>query len=291
MSDKKEYGFTIDIFFPNNTPDGLRIVEKSNWTGRGIVCPRAKFIEYKSRLEFAKAGVYILVGPSPDGDLPIIYVGEGDPIRPRLEDHYANKDFWTLLISFISKDDNLNKTHVQYLEARLVALIREAKRSVLDNLNIPQLPSISERDEHWMERFLEEMLLIYPVLGISVFEKPYAAPPATQILELNAKGIRARGYDTGQGFVVLKGSQAVLERDVAASTHQFMKDMRQSLMDSGIFAQDQDALVMTQDYTFTSPTTAAGVLLGKSVNGRDEWKDSQGRSLKNIQAQAVGAST
>ena len=292
MNNTQIYGFTIDIFFPDGNPEGLRIVEKSNWTGSCVVCPRAKFIESKTRVEFSKTGVYMLIGPpSDEEDLPTIYIGEGDPVRPRLEDHYAKKDFWTLLISFSSKDQNLNKTHVQYLESRLVTISKEAKRSVLDNINSPALPSISERDTHSMERFLEEMLLIYPVLGVSVFEKPQAAPPSAQQLELNAKGIIAQGYESAQGFVVKKGSQAVLDRVVATSTHQFVKDMRQSLVKRGILIQAQDALIFDQDYVFSSPSTAAGVLLGKSANGRIEWKDSQGRTLKEIQALAVATAT
>ena len=55
--------------------------------------------------------------PSADGDLPTVYIGEGDPVRPRLESHSANKDFWTWLVFFVSKDDSINKAHVKYLEA------------------------------------------------------------------------------------------------------------------------------------------------------------------------------
>ena len=46
---------------------------------------------------------------------------------------------------------------------------------------------------------------------------------------------------------------------------------------------------MVQDYVFGSPSTAAGVLLGRSSNGRTEWKDGNGRSLKSIQEESVGS--
>jgi hypothetical protein len=39
----------------------------------------------------------------------------------------------------------------------------------------------------------------------------------------------------------------------------------------------------TQDYSFSSPSTAAAVVLGRSANGRIEWKDAQGRTLKALQ--------
>lgn len=31
--------FSIKIFVPDGDPDGLRIVEKSNWTGEGVAPP------------------------------------------------------------------------------------------------------------------------------------------------------------------------------------------------------------------------------------------------------------
>jgi hypothetical protein len=148
-------GFSIRIFLADGTPDGLRIVEKSNWIGRGVICPRSQFREAKVRPEFNKTGVYVLRGPSQEGDLPTVYIGEGDPVLPRVERHFATKDFWTSLILFTSKDENLNKAHVQYLEARLTALARDAKRCLLDNGNVPQLPSLSEADTAEMEGFLE----------------------------------------------------------------------------------------------------------------------------------------
>ncbi len=283
MSGQPKHGFSIRIFLPHGTPDGLRVVEKSNWTGRAIVCPRSQFPEAKARAEFGRTAVYVLRGPSESGDLPTIYVGEGDPARPRLESHYAAKDFWTSLILFTSKDDNLNKAHVQYLEARLVALAKQAKRCILDNANFPQLPSLSEPDLAEIEGFLEEMLLIYPVLGITAFERPQ--PPPARLLYVRSKGILARGYDAPQGFVVLAGSQAVRDPVPSIPTHAL--ELRKSLTEREILLSDGELLKLAQDYTFDSPSTAADVVLGRSANGRTEWKDDSGVTLKEIQTAAV----
>lgn len=281
-------GFTINIFSPDGTPDGLRLVNKLNWSGACVVCPRAKFVENKGRDEFKRPGVYVLVGPSEDSDLPTIYVGEGDPILGRLEQHFAKKNFWVQLIAFTSKDQSLTKTHIQYLESKLVALARDAKRSNIDNGNVPGLPSITEQDMDWMEQFLEEMLLIYPLLGVSVFEKPKAAGPAAQLLRLSAKGVAATGYDSGQGFIVMKGSRAVGDTDVATSTPGYIRNLRGYLIRAGVLTDVGGQLLVGDDYPFDSPSAAAGVLLGTSVNGREVWKDENNRSLKEIQAAAVG---
>jgi hypothetical protein len=67
----------------------------------------------------------------------MLYVGEGDPIRPRLESHYAQKDFWTRAIGFTTTTaGQLNKAHAQFLELRFIALARAAKRLPLDNAKV-----------------------------------------------------------------------------------------------------------------------------------------------------------
>ncbi len=88
-------GFSVRIFIPDSEPEGLRIVEKSNWTGQGLVFPRALFPQARLRPELKRTGVYLFWGPGDFGHLPRAYVGEGDPALPRLEQHAKGKDFWT----------------------------------------------------------------------------------------------------------------------------------------------------------------------------------------------------
>ncbi len=146
--------YSIRIFLPTGEPDGLRTIEKSNWSGAGIVLPRALITEARSRPELDRTGVYVLLGPPEDSALPRVYVGEGDPIRPRLDQHACRKDFWTVCVAFTSKDSHLNKAHVQFLESRLISLATSAKRCVLENGNIPALPTLSEADSADAEGFL-----------------------------------------------------------------------------------------------------------------------------------------
>jgi hypothetical protein len=209
-------------------------------------------------------------------------VGEGDIVRPRLDQHVKQKDFWTHAVVFTSKDQNLNKAHVQYLEARLVELAAEAKRAELDNGNVPQLSALSEADA---EGFLADLLLCLPVVGVNFFEKSKADVPKSQELILKAKGIEARGVDSAEGFVVRAGSQAVKEE--VPSIHPYLRELRQLLLDQGVLVDAGDVYRLSQDYTFNSPSTAAGVLLGRSANGRAEWKDAKGRTLKEIQEAAA----
>lgn len=281
-------GFSVNVFLPTGDPEGLKVVEKSNWSGRGLVIPKAIFGESKSREELSRTGVYLLVGPSETSALPTVYVGEGDPVRPRLEQHVAKKDFWTHAVVFTSKDTNLNKAHVQRLESRLVELATRAKRCLLDNGNAPAPPSLSEADEAMAEGFLDDVLLCLPILGYSVFEAgtASAAHDDDATLYLAAKGIEGRGQETAAGFVVFAGSRAVGDDKLVPSVlnrFTYVKDLRDELIRQGVMAPEGTGFIFTQDYLFTAPSTAATALLGRTANGRVEWKSKDGRTLKEIQ--------
>jgi len=130
----------------------------------------------------------------------MLYVGEGDPIRPRLERHYAEKDLWTRASS------------------------------------------------------------------------PWPAPP-----------------NACQGFVVRSASQAVADTAPGMAQHvRGMFDLRQELISNGVLALQGALYQFTQDYTFSAPSTAAAVVLGRSANGRVEWKAADGRTLKEIQEAEAG---
>jgi hypothetical protein len=119
---------------------------------------------------------------------------------------------------------------------------------------------------------------------VNFFEKPKTDVPKAQELILKARGIEARGIDSAEGFVVRAGSQAA--KVETPSIHAYLRELRQSLLDQGVLVDAGEVYRLTQDYTFNSPSTAAGVLLGRSANGRVEWRDANGRTLKEIQEAA-----
>lgn len=273
--------YSIKIFLPGGDPDGLRTIEKSNWSGAGIVIPRALMGEAKSRRELTRTGVYVLIGPPEESGLPIVYVGEGDPIKPRLEQHAAKKDFWISCIAFTSKDENLNKAHVQFIESRLITFAAHAKRCVLDNGNKPALPSLSEADAADAEGFLLEMLLCFPVLGLSVFSAAAPPPKGAKLLQITAKGIKAEGMESADGFIVRSGSGAV--HSERPSCPEQIKHMRAALIANGVLKPAGEDYAFAQDYIFSSPSTAAAVVQGGSANGRVAWKTKDGKTLKEMQ--------
>jgi hypothetical protein len=230
--------------------------------------------------------VDLLIGP-PSGESlrSLLYLGEADDVRDRVDSHLKGKDFWTTVIAFTSKDDNLNKAHVRYLEVRLLGLATAADRVALTNGTAPALTRLSEADRADMEGYLDEMLVILPLLGVVAFEA--IGPPAAEGLELRliSRDAQATGADTPDGFVVAQGSLARLEP--ASSMHTYLGTLRDNLVKEGVLVHDGGRLRFTKSYLFDSPSTAAGVVLGRSANGRIEWKDAAGQTLKAIQEQAL----
>lgn len=281
-------GFSVRIFIPSGDPAGLRVVEKSNWTGVGVVFPRSVMPEALERTELARPGVYIIWGPGKSPEMPLVYIGEGAETGARLSTHAKNKEFWTNAAVFASKDANLNKAHIQYLEARLLRRADEEKRCELDNGNVPQLPLLSDVDRADSDLFLDDLLLCLPVVGVRFLQKPGRQAQTIHPLFLHAKGIEAQGYVDSSGFVVKSGSQAVKKE--VRSIHKFLSVERTALIERGVLSTTEDSdnfYTITQDYTFSSPSTAAGVLLGRSASGPSEWKDAEGRTLKDLQEEGA----
>lgn len=171
--------FTIRIFVPDGDPEGVRIIDRMNWTGLGMAFPRDKWQATRDRDELNRTGVYILVGyQNEEDELPTLYIGQGDVVRSRIDSHYGKKDFWDWGIVFVSANNGLNRAHVTWLEYALVERAQQAQRSLLNNGNTPQEPGLSESEKADTQGFLKEILQILPLVGLRAFEipKPVAAP-------------------------------------------------------------------------------------------------------------------
>jgi hypothetical protein len=163
-----------------------------------------------------------------------------------------------------------------------------AKRCDLDNATTPRPSQLSEADQAYADGFLENMLQIYPVLGLDVFAA--ASEIKSTAPELHLKGLHAKatGRDAPEGFVVAAGAK--VRKNAVPSIHGYMDGIRQQLLaDSLLVVCDADSYTRAEDAIFESPSTAAGVVLGRPANGRIEWKDAAGVTLKQIQEQAVAA--
>lgn len=276
---------TIKLFLVHGDPKRLRTAEISNWTGKAVAGPRSEMDGLLAREEALNPGVYLLTGIDPQTGRAAIYIGEAENVRDRLKSHLA-KDFWNHVTFFISKDENLTKAHIRYLEGRLIERARSVERAVVMNgqSSGSRLP---ESDREDMEIFLERVLQLLPVLGADALLPVAAAPEGRsekELLTCEIKGLKASGHLTPAGLVVLKGSQAVLTERASAHNYPHVLTTRNKLIEDGTLVQEDDHLVFIQDVEFGSPSAAATVVHGGSANGLLAWKDGEGRTLKELEA-------
>jgi len=287
-----KYGKTIKLFLMDSDPDGRIVCELSNWTGKAYRIPRGKVKDCSDREDLKSTTVYLLFGkPETSTDKAKVYIGEAENAYLRLVKHVSEKEFWNEAVVFISKDENLNKAHIKYLESRLFEIANMASRYEVQNSNIPTKSSISESDQAEMEEFIEYIKILVNTLGFRVFEplikQELVSNNNDEKLYINAtRGANAKGKRTSDGFVVFHGSE------IATDTVQSYRDkglnkLRDELIENEIIVKIEDKLVFKSDYLFSSPSAAAMVIMGRSANGLLEWKDSSGKALRDIEKQEI----
>ncbi len=278
---------TIKLFLPRGDAKSLRTAEISNWTGKAIAAPRTELDDLLAREELDKAGVYILTGSDPLANTPRAYIGEAEVIRDRLKQH-KTKEFWISAIVFVSKDENLTKAHVRYLESRLLAEAAQIDRFTLEQ-NQAGGSRLPESDREDMEVFLSRIRQLLPVLGSDLLipvAQPAAKPQSGGLLFCRRKGAEARGHRTPDGFVVLRGSTAVLQERESAKSWPATIATRKQLIADGTLTQKDGFYEFVRDVQFSSPSAAAAVIEGGSANGLIEWKTKDGVTLKELDEQA-----
>ncbi len=189
--------FTIKIFVPNGDPEGVRIIDRMNWTGRGIVFPREDWQNTRQRSEFQQAGVYILRGYGPDDeDIPVLYIGQTDTLKNRIDKHFKILDFWEWACVFVSTNNTLNRGHTTWIEYALVDQAQKAGRSRLHNNQNPQEPSLSEAEKADTVGFLKEALQILPLVGLHAFEEPRPVVQSATAAPATSTSTGSKSLDT-----------------------------------------------------------------------------------------------
>lgn len=271
---------TIQMCIFDGNPNGRIMCELSNWNGRIYKISRNDLGEFAHRSDSEYTGVYFLFGRDEENN-DTVYIGEAERMLVRLKQHLKDRDYWNDCVVVISKDNNLNKAHVKYLENKFYNLASDSKRASIVNSTVPTCSSISEFDEAMLEEFIVNSKLLVNTLGYKVFEKVDTSVVDKE-LELMyikaARGADAKGFLVSDGFLVVKDSRIAF--DTTASMPDTLVKFRSRLIDKGIVSTDY---VFQNDYIFTSPSLAASVVMGRSANGRTEWKTIDGRCIKDIE--------
>jgi predicted GIY-YIG superfamily endonuclease len=285
-----KFGKTIKLFLIDGDTNGRLTCELSNWTGKAYKIPRKLIKICSDRPELQTTGVYMLLNKSTDlSEKGQLYIGEAEDIFKRLIQHVKEKDFWNEAIVFISKGDNLNKAHIKYLENRLHEISTTANRFELINSQKPTQSSISESDKSEMEEFLSNILTLVSTLGYNAFEqirqvdlKEYIDKDEDLFYISAARGANGIGKATSEGFVVFENSQVA--NPVTNSYPKTMEKLRDALISEGAIVKEQDKMIIKRDYLFSSSSSAAMIIMGRSANGLTEWKMKTGKTLQDFES-------
>ncbi len=273
---------TIKLFLPKGEAQSLRTAELLNWTGKAVAGPRSELEDLLARDELEKSGVYFLMGLDSDSGKPAAYIGEAEIVRDRLKQH-RDKEFWVHAIAFVSKDENLTKSHVRYLEGRLIQETQNVGRFIILNgqASGSKLP---ESDREGMETWLLRIRQLLPVLGCDILMpviKPEKKSAFSEILTCKTSGVMARGQRTANGFVVYKDSEARPGNQPSAPN--WIIRLRDKLIADGSMVKMDDKFRFTKDVEFASPSAAAAAIKGRATNGLTSWLTQAGLTLKEIE--------
>ena len=293
-----KFGRSIRIFLADGSPTGLRHVEIANWSGQALACPRSRFSELNDWNESKRPGVYFLF-ENTSGDDNSVYVGESENVFKRLADHDRQKDFWNEVIIFTSKDENLTKGHIKYLEARLVSVAGQAERYEIQNANAPTQSTLPRADEAAMEEFIDNIRIVLGSLGHRVLEmiSPVAESNdevkkddsiGDYTLFFKTNGLTAKGRVVDDGFLLLSGSQ--LSNRSSKSLSEKNIAIKNQMLDDGVLQDESGHLLLVKDKLLRSSSSAADLVAGNSRSGPQSWKTEGNELLKSLEERLLSAS-
>lgn len=298
-------GKQVKLFLVDGTPGGLTTAEITNWTGHVLSGRRSDLGDLLKRGEAQRPGVYLLLG---DDEAAIggirCYIGEAEDVADRLRAHQRGKEFWDRVVVVTSKDENLTKGHVRYLESRLIELASRASRVDLENGTAPPKAPLPEADRSDMEYFIEQVQVVLPVLGVNAIRvreiKPVSPAPteeqASPMFRLvNVKlGVDARAQQIDGEFTMLAGSAVVGNvRESAryspstARAYASYKALHDKLTANGTITVTDGIGLLSRDTVFSSPSTAGAIALGRSCNGREAWISTEGETFGHWESRGV----
>ena len=287
----------INMFLMDGEVTGKIKCTLSNWTGVIYKIPRIQLGDLKSRDEMKQSGIYFLFGRDEDKQKDVTYIGQattrknGEGVLLRIQEHTrdTHADYFNDVIILTTQNNSFGPTEISYLENKFTQLAKEAGRYIVKNSNDPNPGNVTEEKESELDEIVENTLMIIGTLGYRVFV-PMTKEVSQDLTDNHStylylkrktkksnKVIEATCERTTEGFVVLEGSQVEVmdSPNLPAS----LKEMRQNLIASQVI---QDG-VLKEKQLFSSPSYAAAFLLGMQTNGRTDWKNRDGRTLKELE--------
>jgi hypothetical protein len=285
-------GITITNYLANGDPEGIIFSYMSNWNGQAIKIPRNLFADSKNIVELKRPGVYYLLGQNLDNpDDKLVYIGEANNLSDRIIQHLrdSDKSFAETIICFSSKDENLTVSHAKYLEQKIVNHIGNVSEYRLINKKEGSLINLPKMVQDEMDTYYDNMKIILPTLGYSILHLDSKVDSIQSIrinsFSLNIGGFRAISKLTSNGIEVQQGSDMNIAETPSLSGS--YSNLRKTLIDRSIVKFVNNKLKFVENYEFPSPSTAAAIILGYSINGRTAWKNQQGKTIKELEEEKI----
>ena len=268
-------GKTVTTYLIDSDPKGTQYSFISNKICQMFVIPRSNLAYLNEQEKLQKPAFYILIGED-EATKPQAYIGETENFKERVKDHDSKKAFWQKALVFVSKDEDMTKADVQYLEYRAIAEAKQSNSFVLnENKQIPKAPNLPEHQRDAMDEFFEDIKFLASFIGCGIFE--ISQPKEEHLFYTKGRGCDAKGFYNSSGFTVLKGSMIVNN-----CTQSFQWKEKRGKMLKEYATCNNGIWTMLSNKTFASPSTAAMFCLGRAVNGWTEWKDKKGNSLDSV---------
>lgn len=281
-------GKHIELFLVDGVPGGMTTAEIAGWTGHVLAAERSALGALLHRPEARRNGAYLFLADDPDETAGVrCYIGRTETFTQRFRTHseLANRE-WERIVIITNKDDSFSEGHWGYLESRLVDIARKARRSTLTNGNTPQGRRLSEAAASDMEAFIAQLQIVLPVLGVNVFRSrettvEAVAPDALSpefVLTDSKRNVDAHAQVVDGEFTLLEGSKVVPvwnAEGTAASTRRAYaayREQHKQLLADGSISVESGIARTTRPIQFASPSRAGAIALGRSCNGRIEWR-------------------
>jgi hypothetical protein len=270
---------TIQIYLPSGDPKASKIAEISSELGKLIFCSRKNIDFLKNRPESNYVGIYFLFGKT-DGEKASAYIGEAEKLFDRLKTHLADKEkeWFSSIVFFTTKDNSFNKALVKYFESYCIDKAYEADRFSLMNRKSSSRANLSEALEADIETYYDSLKLLMSTIGFSLFDK---LSTGSKLYYFETKNCNAFGEYTNEGFIVKKGSTLV--DSFRQSVNDSIKKNREELISDGTIIRNNDGLIFDKDHLFSSPSMAGAVVYGGNVNGWIYWKSKAGKTLDEME--------
>ncbi|WP_321974214.1 GIY-YIG nuclease family protein [Paratractidigestivibacter sp.] len=266
----------MTIRFIGHEPDGIRICRVEGESLVTVIVPREKLAEAKALPDLPYRGIYYLLDED-HGVLSRVYAGQTTAGLGRLDAHKAKKEFWNRAVMFLDNDANVDRDVLDALEADAIDYVRNHGSYETENSATPN-PRRDPYKEQRVAKLHKSILFRMEALGYDL-DRTYDGPIGTDSLFHTKKNnVRASGrYDKDSGsFTVLAGSPIALDKPLIKKTGSVAKERERLFGDAATRSE------LPEDVTFSSPSSAAGFVLGGSQNGWVEWVNDSGQTLDEV---------